>query len=137
MPFSAENLLTQLDQSEIIDWALELKHRHEAYDFLKKALKGSDFNVSQTRNALHALFRIGYHERAPEILQTFVEFAAHPNVEIRSEAVQLAIGLARWSSKWEKAPLLLSEQQERALPKAIAEGVTPKVAGLAKDFFRS
>ncbi len=135
MAFSSENLLKQLDQPEIIDWALELKHRHEAYAFLMQALRGGQLNLNQTRNALHALFRIGYHEHGPEILQTFVELANHGDEAIRSEAVQLTIGLVRWASKWEHAPLALSDEQARILRNAVARGLTPKVTQLAHDFF--
>jgi hypothetical protein len=61
--------------------------------------------------------------------------ANHDDEAIRSEAVQLAIGLLRWGSKWEKAPLVLSDQQERALRQAVEKGLTPKVTELAQSFF--
>jgi hypothetical protein len=134
MAFSADNLLRQLDQPEIIDWALELKHRNEAYIFLMQAVRSGQLNVNQTRNALHALFRIAYHEHGHEALQTFVEFANHGNQVIRSEAVQLAIGLVRWASKWERAPLVLSDEQATVLRSAVARGLTPKVTELAREF---
>jgi hypothetical protein len=135
MAFSSENLLKQLDKPEIIDWALELKHRKEAHAFLMLALRNGTLNINQTLNALHALFRIGYHEHGSEILQTFVELANHPDEAIRSEAVQLAIGLVRWASKWEGTPLALSDAQESALRQAVTRGLSPKVTELAREFF--
>jgi len=82
MSFSSENLMKQLDQAEIIDWALELKHRAEAYAFLMQVVRTDQLNENQFRNALHALFRIGYHEHGAEVLQTFVEMANHANEAI-------------------------------------------------------
>lgn len=137
MPFSSENLLKQLDNPEIIDWALELKHRHEAYAFLMEALRSGRLNLNQTLNGLHALFRIGYHEHGAQILQAFVEMAAHADERVRSEAVQLAIGLVRWASKWEQNPLALSDAQERSVREAMSRGLTTKVANLAREFFEA
>ena len=134
MAFSSENLLKQLDQREIIDWALELKHRKEAYALLIRALRRSELNVNQTRNALHALFRIGYHEHGSDVLQAFVEMANHADQAIRSEAVQLAVGLVRWSSKWEHTPLVLSDEQKLVLRQSVARGLSRKVTELAQSF---
>jgi len=47
----------------------------------------------------------------------------------------LAIGLIRWASKWEKAPLVLSREQEKALRAAVAHGLSAKVTDLAREFF--
>src|SRR5260370_13387069 len=98
MSFRAENLLEQLDKREMIDWALELKNGKEAYAFLMRALGSDALNINQTRNGLHALFLIHGHGNNSDILQKFVEFATHPDKEIRSEAVQLAIGLVQFTS---------------------------------------
>lgn len=135
MAFSSENLLKELDRPEIIDWAVELKHRAEAYDFLLKMLRGGGLNLNQTCNALHAIFRIGFQDHSDEILRTFVEFASANDESVRSEAVQLAIGLIRWVAKWSKVPLVLSDEQARILRKAVSRGVNPKVNDLAEEFF--
>src|SRR6266571_8479983 len=126
MPFSSENLLKQLDQPGTIDWVLELKNRREAFAFLMQAVKGDKLNQNQFRNALHALFRIAFPENATEVLQTFVDLSAHPDIAIRSEAVQLAIGLVRASTNL-KTPLLFSDAQERSVREAVARGLTTKV----------
>jgi hypothetical protein len=47
----------------------------------------------------------------------------------------LAIGLIRWSSKWEKARLVLSIEQEKFLHHAISLGLNPNVTELARDVF--
>ena len=134
MPFSSENLLKQLDRSEIIDWALELKNRKEAFAFLQQAVRARRLNQNQFRNALHALFRIAFPENASEVLQTFVDLAAHSDITIRSEAVQLTIGLLRVSTNL-RTPLLLSDVQEKGVRKAMTQGLTAKVTDLARDFF--
>jgi hypothetical protein len=135
MPFSSENLLKELDQPETIDWALELKNRREAFAFLTRAVRGHQLNQSQFRNALHMLFRMAFPENATEILQTFIDLSAHPDIEIRSEAVQLAIGLVR-TSTYLKTPLLFSKAQEQLLRDATARGLTTKVEDVARGFFR-
>jgi hypothetical protein len=135
MAFSSNNLLKQLDQINIIDWALELKHGKEAYIFLMQEVKSGQLNVNQTRNALHALFRIRYHGSSADVLQAFIDMADHPDISIRSEAVQLAIGLVRFTNKMEKNPLVLSETQERTLRKAVVRGLSAKVTELANEFF--
>jgi hypothetical protein len=135
MAFSSRNLLKELDRDEIIDWAIELKHHAEAYAFLNRGLRNGELNLKQTRNALHALFRIGFQDRGAEILETFVEFAKSDDMSVRSEAVQLAIGLVRWLNRWGKVPLVLSGEQTRILRDAVSVGVTPKVSNLAKKFF--
>jgi|SRR6266850_2027246 len=135
MAFSSENLLKQLDRPEIIDWALELKNRKEAYTFLTQAVRGNKLNLNQFRNALHALFRIAFPENGPGVLQTFVDVAGDPNEAIRSEAVQVAIGLLRWSANNQKTPVLLSVDQEDSLRRAMAQGLSPKVAKLAARYF--
>jgi len=135
MKFSSENLLAQLDNPEIINWALELKNGKDAYAFLMQAVGGAQMNVNQTLNGLHALFRIRDHGNRTDVLQKFIDLAMHPNKEIRSEAVQLAIGLVRFSIKRENVPLLLSDEQEKALRMAMAQGLTDKVSQLAGDFF--
>lgn len=134
MPFSSENLLRELDQPRIIDWALELKNRKEALEFLMEAVQGNKLNKNQFRNALHSLFRIAFPENASHVLQTFVDLSAHQNIRIRSDAVQLAIGLVRVSTNL-RDPLLFSDAQEESLRKAVAKGLTPKVANLTRSFF--
>jgi hypothetical protein len=135
MAFSKNNLFRQLDQRKRIDWALELKNGREAYEFLVGAVKQDLLNVHQTRNALIALFRIRGHGTATDVLQVFVESARHINKDIRSEAVQLAIGLVRFSRLTDKEPLDFSDEQAKILRNAIDEGLTPKVKALARDFF--
>src|SRR5438067_933628 len=134
MPFSSETLLKQLDQPGTIDWALELKNRKEAFAFLLHAVRGDQLNQNQFRNALHALFRIAFPENATEVLQTFVDLSAHADIAVRSEAVQLAIGLIRASTNL-KTPLLFSNAQEKSVRHAMARGLTRKVADLADGFF--
>src|SRR5690348_18170194 len=126
MAFSSDKLLAQLDQPEIIEWALELQHREEAYSFILRAVKSGELNLNQIRNALHALFRIGYHNHAREILQEIIAMAGHPDRSIRSDAVQLAVGLVSWNAKWDKASIALSADQDKALRRALQNGVTPK-----------
>lgn len=134
MPFSSGNLLRELDQPRIIDWALELKNRKEAFEFLMEAVLGNKLNKNQFRNALHSLFRIAFPENAAQVLQRFLDLSAHQNIRIRSDAVQLAIGLVRVSTNL-RDPLLFSDAQEESLRKALAKGLTPKVASLTRSFF--
>ena len=135
MTFSPNSLLQQLDHAEIIDWALELKYGKEAYAFLMQSIRYGQLNTNQMRNALHALFRIQHHGDRAAILQVFVELANHGNILVRSEAVQLAIGLIRFSSKVDKTPLILLETQVKSLREAAARGLSQKVTQLTAQFF--
>jgi hypothetical protein len=123
-----------LDQPRIIDWAVELKNRKDGFAFLMEAVRGDRLNHNQFLNALHMLFRMAFPENASEVLQTFVDLAAHPDITIRSEAVQLAIGLLRTSTNL-KTPLLFSDAQETSVVQAMTRGLTMKVANLAQEFF--
>ncbi len=139
MTFSSEKLLNELDRNpDQIPrfWATELKNGKDAYAFLTKAIRSSELNVDQMRNALHALFRIRGHGSSSDVLEIFVELASHPNREIRSEAVQLAIGLVRFINDAEKIQMRLSDKQEESLRAAVAVGLTPKVAELAANFLK-
>ena len=134
MSFNSEKLLTELNQPRIIDWAVELKNRKDGFAFLMEAVRGDRLNHNQFLNALHMLFRMAFPENASEVLQTFVDLAAHPDITIRSEAVQLAIGLLRTSTNL-KTPLLFSDAQETSVVQAMTRGLTMKVANLAQEFF--
>ena len=136
MSFNSEKLPTELDQPRIIDWAVELKNRKDGFAFLMEAVRGDRLNHNQFLNAVHMLFRMAFPENASEVLQTFIDLVAHPDITIRSEAVQLAIGLLRTSNSTNlKTPLLFSDGQERAVRDAMSRGLTTKVADLAKRFF--
>jgi hypothetical protein len=132
--FSSENLVKQLDQPRTIDWAPELKSRKDAFAFLAEGVRGNKLNPNQFRNALHMLFRMAFPENANEVLQIFANLTTHQDIEVRSEAVQLAIGLLRTSTNL-KTPLLFSDAQETAVRDAMNRGLTTKVAGLARKFF--
>lgn len=134
MPFSAENLLKQLDHAEIVDWAPELRNRKEALAFLTSALKHGQLNKNQSLNSLHAIFRIAFPENSANVLQTLVEATAFQDLRIRSEAVQFAIGVLRISATLGK-PLRLTVSQKRALRDAMVRGLTKKVENLARRFF--
>lgn len=135
MIFSSDRLLQQLDSVEIIDWAVDLKYRDDAYAFLVQSLARRELNDNQTRNALHAIFRIGVPEHIDDVFNVFIEFADASSPEIRTEAVQLAIGFARWVTKWGKRPLVPNEQQKNILKGAVSRGVSSRVSKLAHEFF--
>jgi hypothetical protein len=135
MPFSSDNLLKQLDRPEIINWALELKNREEAFAFLMLAVRGDQLNRDQHLNALHMLFRMAFPENGDEVLRTLVNLSAHSDLAVRSEAVQLAIGLVRVSANL-RTPLAFSEAQEQAVRQSMVRGLTTKVRELAEAFFK-
>jgi hypothetical protein len=136
MPLSSQNLLKELKQRRgDFNWALELKNGKESYAFLMHVIGTSELNVIQTRNGLHALFKIRGHGSTSEVLRKFVDLSTNPNQWIRSEAVELAIGLAKISAKCEKVPALLSPDQERTLRNAMGLGLSKKVTRLALGYF--
>jgi len=141
MEFSSTNLLKQLDRPEIIDWASELSYYEEAYSFLKRALIDGRLNRNQTLNALHAMFRIGIPIHIDELLDLFAHMATHADRGIRSEAVHLAIGLVRFCNMsfvkldGVQRPVVFSHEQDLLIRNAVARGLTPKVAQLARKFF--
>jgi len=134
MPFSSDNLLKELNQGKIIDWAVELKNGKEAYTFLVTTLNEGNLNVNQTKNALHALFRIRGHGSELEVLRTCLLLTGHASKAVRSEAVQLCIGLVHLSRLHSKRPLTITPDQHKILRKAVSEGLSPEVAGLATTF---
>ena len=133
MTFSSEKLLRELDQPRIIDWAVELKNRKDSFAFLMEAVRGDQLNHNQFLNALHMLYRMAFPENANDVLQTFVELAAGPDIAVRSVAVQLAIGLVRTSTHL-RTPLVFSDAQEKSVRDSVARGLTAKVAKLAGKF---
>jgi len=133
MVFSAENLLRELDQPEIINWVPELKNRQEAYAFLLEEVRGDQLNLMQFLNALHALFQLAFPENVDRTLRTFVELSLHPNVLIRSEAIKLAIGIVRVSRNVSD-PVRFSAAQEATLREAIAKELRAPVEDLLTEW---
>jgi hypothetical protein len=133
MPFSSENLLRELNQRRRIDWAPELKNRKDGFAFLVQAIRGGRLNKNQFRNALHMLYRLAFPEYASEVLQILVDFTAHPDFAVRSEAVQLAVGLV-YASKGLRNPIVFSDAQRKLVRDAINLGVRKKVADWASKF---
>jgi hypothetical protein len=92
-------------------------------------------NANQTINALHALFKIRHHGNTPEVLQVFVELSCHLDQRVRSEAVQLAVGLVEFTRSRERVPMGLLDDQAKALGTALGNGgLTPKAAHLVRKF---
>ena len=92
-------------------------------------------NANQTINALHALFKIRHHGNTPEVLQVFVELSCHLDQRVRSEAVQLAVGLVEFTRSREGVPMDLLDDQAKALGTALGNGgLTPKPAHLVRKF---
>ncbi|HUB68500.1 MAG TPA: hypothetical protein VL981_13530 [Candidatus Methylacidiphilales bacterium] len=134
MSFHPEELFQSLDNPEVLRWVPQLKYGKPAYSAIVDALKNNKLNAVQTRNALHALFRIRLHGSSKEVLDTFVEFSQVSNVSIRSEAVQLAIGLVRFSQKVNDHPVAFSKEQIASLKHAVALGLKHDVHKLAVEY---
>jgi len=71
MSFSPDSLLRQLDRTEIIDWAPELKNGRESYVFLLAALKEGKLNVSQ----ISTLYMLFFEFVITEIAQKFCKLS--------------------------------------------------------------
>ena len=127
MSFSPTALLESLESPEIRDWHLELKHGLEAYAFLIDAIRRRTLSSNQMRNALHALFLIRGHGSSEEVLDVLVDASLDHDCLVRSEAVQLALGLEWFSASYEKKPVVLSEEHKRRLKLSFEEGLTPSV----------
>lgn len=147
--FCPERLLKELDRAEIIEWALELKYGMEAYSFLISKINNKDLNANQTRNALHALFKIHSHGSVDEVLQVFLELTSHDNVSVRSEAVKLFIGLFLLNNQFYKdkvtlksnsmfyKKIKLNKEQLIKINTAIAVGLNIKTKKMAKVFLKN
>jgi hypothetical protein len=135
MAFSSHNLLRQLNQAEIIDLALELKNRKEALAFLLGAVRHDQLNRNQLRNALHALFKMAFPENTAAVVPALIAAAAHEDIEIRFEAVQLVVGMVRLSTMLRR-PLTLTAGEENAMREAIRNGLTAKVQPSVSAYFR-
>jgi hypothetical protein len=79
---------------------------------------------------------MAFSEYATEVLKIFVDLSTNNDISIRSEAVQLAIGLVRISNNL-KTPLLFSIAQKKFLSDAMDRGLTTKVADLARTFLNT
>jgi hypothetical protein len=112
-----------------------MKIGRPAYDLIRSALESGTLTVFQTRNALHALFRLRSHASEQEVFDIYVRFAQHADELIRSYAVQLGIGLLRLHRKYPLQPLTASEHDLDTFRHAAELGVEPHVAELVHSFF--
>jgi len=134
MSFSSERLLQQLDVAGIPDWVPEMKNFEEAYSFMLDVVRVDDVNHHQFINALHMIYRMGFHKDIDKALHAFIDLSSHGNKEIRSEAMQLAIGLVRVSRNL-RHPLSLSDAQEQAIRGALSLGLNKRSAEIVKRYF--
>ena len=133
--FSKEKLLKGFDRKELTDWHPEMKHGKVAYEAILEVLKSGELNENQATNALYALFRWRGWGDSREVLDVLVDLSNDARLRVRSAAVKLAVGLVRFSSVIDGKRLDFSVEQQAALHSAIAAGLEPEVAGLAKKFF--
>ena len=136
MDYDLARLLPQLDQEEIITWLVEMKAGRPAYDFTLAAMDGGTLTAFQLRNGLHALFRLRSHASDQEVFDIFVRYAQHPIQIVRSEAVQLGLGLWQFHRQYPLQPLTVSRQAFDTFRHAVEVGVSPRVADLAHDTLR-
>lgn len=136
MAFSPDELLNELNGPAIIDWALELKFREEALVFLLDAVKGDLLNENQYRNALHMLYRMAFPENVDSVFQALIGAFSRSDMEIRSEAVQLAVGMVRLSKNLRQS-VDFSPGQKKLLLSAVEQGLTEKVGKLVENYLES
>src|SRR5262245_32659867 len=95
MQEALDRLVSDLDREEIISWLPDMKLGRPAYDRIRTAVEHEALTTNQLRNAFHALFRLRSHATEQEVFDLFVRFTQHSDVIVRSEAMQLAIGVMR------------------------------------------
>lgn len=111
-----------------------MKLGRPAYDRIRMAVEQEALTTNQLRNALHALFRLRSHATEQEVFDLFVRLTEHQDERVRSEALQLAIGVIRMHREYPMQPLVTSEHHIAAFRRALTLGVSQKVAALARDF---
>lgn len=123
--FSPDTFLRELDNPEVTRrWVPQMSFGRVAYDFLRNAIRGDELNVSQLRNAMHALFRLRDWGSSEEVLGILVDTAGHKEKLVRSEAVLLALGLVQFSEvTGRKPPLKLMEEQIKRVENASRTGL--------------
>src|SRR5450631_3606131 len=136
MDYDLARLLPQLDQEETITWLMEMKAGRPAYDFILAAMDSGKLTAFQLRNGLHALFRLRSHANDQEVFDIFVRYSQHPIQTVRSEAVQLGLGLWQFHRQYPLQPLTISRQDTATFRHAVESGVEPRVADLARDILR-
>ena len=134
MQEALDRLVSDLDRREIISWLPDMKLGRAAYDRIRTAVEQEALTTNQLRNALHALFRLRSHATEQEVFDLFVRLTEHQDERVRSEALQLAIGVIRMHREYPMQPLVTSEHHTAAFRRALALGVSQKVATLARDF---
>ncbi len=134
MQEALDRLVSDLNRRQIIDWLPDMKLGRPAYDRIRTAVEREALTVNQLRNALHALFRLRDHATDQEVFDLFVRLTEHADERVRSEALQLAIGLIRFHHSYPIKPLVTSEQDAATFRRALTLGVSQKVAKLAHDY---
>ncbi len=129
-----DKLVADLNRREIVSWLPDMKIGRPAYDHIRAALEGGKLTPNQLRNGMHALFRLRDHGEEQEVFDLFVRLSAHPEKKVRTEALQLAIGLLRLRAKYPRRSLAVSSEDHLAFRSAIARGVSPQVKELARVF---
>ena len=133
MQEALNRLVADLNRREIIDWLPDMKLGRPAYDRIRAAVEHEALTVNQMRNAFHALFRLRSHATDQEVFDLLVRFTEHADERVRSEALQLAIGLIRFHSSYLQ-PVVVSERDTETFRRALAIGVSQKVTALARDY---
>lgn len=134
MSFTPDNLLKSLDSPELVHWVPEMKNGPDAYAYLKDALQRRALTTNQMKNSIHAIFRLRAHGSSFDVLNVLVGLTRDPELVVRSEAVQVAIGLVRFSAAMEKIPVLFSDQQIASIRSAVQAGVTPEVKKQVEEY---
>lgn len=134
MQEALDRLILDLNRRQIIGWLPDMKLGKPAYDRIRTAVEREALTINQMRNALLALFRLRSHATDQAVFDLVVRFTEHADESVRSEALQLAIGLIRSHRSYPMQPLVVSEQDIATFRRALALRVSQKVAKLARDF---
>jgi hypothetical protein len=130
MQFDLDKFLSALDRPPVINWIPEMKNGIPVYKWLMENLPKKELNENQTRNAIHALYRLRTHGDVNAVLDVLVECAVDTRIAVRSEAVQVAIGLVRFGRTTGREPQIFSREQISKLNAGIAMGLDQRVAEL-------
>ena len=127
-------LVRKLDRRDIVSWVPEMKLGKPAYLHLMGVMRKGELTENQTRNALHALFRLRGHGDETELLSLYLKFVADERIKVRSDAVKLVIGLVKMDKAMKRNRELLRAEDFRSLRSALDRGVEKPVEELARGF---
>lgn len=126
-------IIRKLNRRNIVTWLPEMKWGKPVYEYLKTALVSDEVNANQTRNIMHALFRLRFHGDSEEVMRLYMRFVDDDRLKVRSKAIQLAVGLSALYAEYPRLSVPLKPEDRHRIEAALNRGVDTQTAMFARD----